>query len=273
MAASGVATYESAAAGLVLLDRHESLASSSQALPEGAYTTFRTYGATGVVRLKQHVQRLEQSAALEGTPGRLDEGALRSALRAALRACAHPESRVRLTFAPPRLFVAVEAFVPLPARLYQEGTACVTLQIQRDNPHAKDTRFLATAQAAYARLPQGVEEGLLVADDGSLLEGLTSNFFAVRDGALRTEEARVLAGVTRALALDACQGLLPVRRTAVLRDELPLVSEAFITSVSREILPVVRIDGRPLGDGRVGPDTRAVARAFAELAARERETL
>jgi branched-subunit amino acid aminotransferase/4-amino-4-deoxychorismate lyase len=197
----------------------------------------------------------------------------RRAISAALDATRHAESRVRLTFAPPRLFVAVEAFSPLPARLYAEGVACVTLHLQRDNPHSKDTRFIATARDAYARLPEGVEEGLLVADDGALLEGLSSNFFAIRDGLLRTEEARALSGVTRSLALEVAEPLLPVRRAAILIDELPLVAEAFVTSVSREVLPVVRIDARPVADGRVGPRTRAIMQAFAALVARERESL
>ena len=60
---------------------------------------------------------------------------------------------------------------------------------------------------------------------------------------------------------------------AIRRDELPLVDEAFVTSVSREVLPVVRIDGRPVGEGRVGPRTRAILQAFQALVARERETL
>jgi branched-chain amino acid aminotransferase len=223
--------------------------------------------------LGQHLERLEESVALKGMPGRLDPAAVRRALAEALSQAAHPEARVRLTFAPPRLFVAVEAFAPLPARLYEEGVACVTLDLQRDNPHAKDTRFIATARDAYKHLPQGVEEGLLVAPDGALLEGLSSNLFAVRQGALWTEDARALAGVTRALAIEVAESLLPVRLVAIRRDELPLVDEAFLTSVSREVLPVVRIDGRPVGEGRVGPRTRAVMQAFAALVARERETL
>jgi branched-chain amino acid aminotransferase len=273
MGQARVATFEAGPDGNSLVGRHDTLSESSGALPEGSYTTLRTYGGRGVVRLAQHLARLEESLALEGKPARLDPAAARRALAEALAACAHAEARARLTFAPPRLFVAVEPFSPPPARLYQEGAACVTLDLQRDNPHAKDTRFIATAQSAYSRLPEGVEEGLLVAADGSLLEGLSSNFFAIRDGALRTEEARALAGVTRSLVIEVAEPLLPVRRLAVLRDELPLVDEAFITSVSREVLPVVRIDGRPVGDGRVGSRTRAIMGAFAALVARERETL
>jgi len=273
MSEPGVATFATGPAGLSLLGRHDSLAASSAALPDGAYTTLRTYGANGVVRLGQHLARLEESTALKGTPGRLDPAAVREALAQAFATESHPESRVRLTFAPPRLFITVEAFSPLPVQLYEEGVACVSLDLHRDNPHAKDTAFIATARDAYARLPHAVEEGLLVAPDGAVLEGLSSNFFAIRDEVLRTEEARALAGVTRSLAIEVAQALLPVKRVAVMRDELPLQDEAFITSVSREVLPVVRIDGRAMGDGRVGPMTRAIMGAFAALVAREKESL
>jgi branched-chain amino acid aminotransferase len=268
-----VLSFEAAAGALVLLGRFETLAAASAALPAGAYTTLRTYAGRGVVRLDAHLARLEESAALQGHKAAVDAKATRRAVTGALDAGRHRESRLRLTFAPPRLFVAVEAFEPLPATRYAEGVACATLGIRRDNPHAKDTRFIATAQAAYARLPRDVEEALLVAEDGSLLEGLSSNFFAIRDGVLRTDEARVLPGVTRSLALEVAEPLLPRRLVAVTREELPLVEEAFLTSVSREVLPVVRIDGRPLADGKLGPRTREIMHAFAALVARERELL
>ena len=85
------------------------LAAASAALPQGSYTTLRTYGGTGVVRLAQHVRRLEESL-----PKRvaLPLAGVRAAVAEALRTTGHPESRVRLTFAPPRLFVAVEPFTP-----------------------------------------------------------------------------------------------------------------------------------------------------------------
>jgi branched-chain amino acid aminotransferase len=264
-----VSTFEAGPSGVRLLRRHPSLAASSASLPEGAYTTLRTYDRRCVVRLEQHLRRLEESAALQGQPGRIEPDAARPALAAALDATGHAESRLRLTFSPPRLFVAVEAFSPLPARFYEEGVACVTLDVRRGNPHAKDTRFIAAAQDAYGRLPEGVEEGLLVADDGSILEGLSSNFFAVLGGRLRTEEERALLGITRSLVLEVAEGLLPVDRRAIARGDLPALAEAFVTSVSREVLPVVRIDGQPVGDGRVGLRSRALADRLAAVVRRE----
>lgn len=273
MAGAPLSTFEATDGRATLVGRHASLAESSGALPAGAYTTLRTYPGRRVVRLESHLARLEESVALQGRPGRLDRARARTALASALDATGFALSRVRLTFAPPRLFVAVAPFDPLPAARYETGVACVTLDVRRDNPRAKDTRFLATAQGAYDGLPEGVEEGLMVAADGAVLEGLSSNFFAVRDGVLRTEEERVLLGVTRSLVLEVAGAVLPVEKRAVHRDELPRVAEAFVTSVSREVLPVVTIDGRAVGEGRVGPVARAVMAGFAALVAREAEPL
>jgi branched-chain amino acid aminotransferase len=249
------------------------LAEASAVVPHGAYTTLRTYEGTGVVSFAQHVRRLEDSAAAQGKAGRLDYIAARSGLAAAIEAAGHRESRVRLTWVPPLLFAAVEPFEPLPSSLYETGVSCVTVPVRRDNPHAKDTRFLETARAAYGALPPGRHEGLLVGDDGALLEGLSSNFFAVREGVLHTEEERALMGITRTLVLEAARGVLPLATSALRVDQLGDASEAFLTSASRGLLPVVRVDEVLIGTGRPGPITAELRRRFDEIVAREVETL
>ena len=267
-------SFEIASGGLRPFGEIEGgLARASAALPDGAYTSFRTYEGRRVLRLAQHLRRLEDSTALQGRPGSIDAAEVRAGLTAALDATAFDESRLRLTFAPPRVFVSVEPFSPLPASFYEQGVAAATVPVKRETPHSKDTRFIATAEGAYRELPAGAHEGLLVAEDGAILEGLSSNFFAVLGGALRTEEARVLLGVTRALVLELAGPRLPVVLDAIRRAELAKAREAFITSVSREVLPLVRIDGAPVGDGRPGPLARDLRKDFAALVAREAERL
>jgi branched-chain amino acid aminotransferase len=273
MPAGSVLTFEILDASLGRVARSASLADASAALPTGAYTTLRTYGGRRVLRLGQHLRRLEESVALQGRPASIVVESARRGLSLALDEVANPESRLRLTFAPPRLFVSVEAFVPLPARLYEEGVACRTLEVRREQPHAKDTRFIQTARSAYDLLPPGVEEGLILGDDAAILEGLSSNFFAIVAETLRTEEERALSGVTRSLVLEVARRLLPVDLRAVRRDDLPGIEEAFLTSVSREVLPVVKIDDRDVGRGRVGTTTRELQRGFARLVAEEAEEL
>ena len=271
MGSDPVVTFELRAGAVVRIAGDESLAAASGRLPPGAYTTFRTYGGDRILRLPAHLRRLESSAKLQGTPALLDAVATRQLVAAALTATGHPESRVRLTVAPPRIFASVEPFVPLPRSRYREGVSCVTLPLRREKPRVKDTRFIPTAQEVYHELPPGIEEGLLLASDGTILEGLTSNFFAVLDGTLHTEEERVLEGITRSLVVEVAETTLSVARRAVGRDELPRVSESFLSSASREVLPVVRIDGREIGDGRVGPHTLEIMGGFAEAVRRETE--
>lgn len=266
---AGSLTIESRGGRLTHGPEHASVAEASAALPSGAYSTLRTYAGTKLLRLPQHVARLNESAALQGVDGRLGEAEARAAIALALREAGNPESRLRLTWAPPVFYVSVEAFHPLPEALYRDGVACATAPVRRENPHSKDTRFMATAQAAHAALPPGTHEGLMVAEDGAVLEGLSSNFFAIAGGVLRTEGERVLLGVTRSLVLEVARPVLPLEPRALRQAELGQATEAFITSVSRGILPVVAIDGAPVGDGRPGSVTRELMRRFAELEARE----
>lgn len=273
MPVEDVLTLEMTRSGATPVAEDASLADASARLPRGAYSTLRTHGGRGVVRFEAHLRRLEESAARQGPRARIDPAAARRLVATALEAGGHPESRLRLTFAPPRLFVSVEAFAPLPPSRYEEGVACVTLPLHRSQPRFKDTDFIPTARRAYGELPPGVEEGLLLAADGSILEGLSSNFFGVLGGDLRTEEERVLPGITRALALEVAAARLALVPRAVRPDERPRLDEAFITSTSRGVLPVVRIDDRAVGDGQPGPHTRAIRQDFEALVRREAETV
>jgi branched-chain amino acid aminotransferase len=247
-----------------------SLTGASLQLPEGAYTTLRTQGRDGVVRIGEHVRRLQISA---GTPDSPGETAVRLGLTEALRQTEYPESRIRVTWVPPELYFSIEPFEPLAERLYSEGVRCAVVKLRRANPQAKDTRFIAPAAGAYRALPPGIHEGLLVGEDGSILEGLSSNFFAMRGGLLHTEETRALHGVTRGIVLDVCRGLVPISLEAERLDALRELSEAFITSASRGVLPVARIDRTPVCDGRPGPVTREIMRRLQAVSESEAEHL
>jgi branched-chain amino acid aminotransferase len=236
---------------------------ASERLPEGLYTTLRTYSHRRILRPGAHAARLSEAG------GTVTEADVLAGVAAALRASRHPESRLRLTASGRALFVSVEAFEPLPALLYERGAEVVTLDLHRDDPGAKRTGFIATAAHAYGALPPGVHEGLLVTRDGRILEGLSSNVFFVLRGELRTAGAEVLPGVTRSILLELAAEVLLLRLEPVRQGELPEVSEAFLTSVSRGILPLVGVDGRALGDGRPGPRTGALSERFAALVERE----
>lgn len=104
------------------------------------------------------------------------------------------------------------------------------------------------------------EEALLVRD-GCVVEGSTSNLFIARDGTLVTppKDNRLLHGITRDLALELIRGAgMPVEERDITVEELRAADEVWITSSTREVMPVTRLDGVPVGDGTPGPLWRRV---------------
>lgn len=128
----------------------------------------------------------------------------------------------------------------------------------------KTTSLIANVLLAQEAAARGAEEALLVRND-SVNEGAVSNVFAVRAGRLFTAPRNhlILAGVTRDVVLELAAGLgIPVEDRAPSRAELLGAEEVFITSSGRELAAVTRIDGRPVGDGRLGPVFRRLHAAF-----------
>ncbi len=229
-------------------------------LPAGGYTTFRTYEHSKALRLRAHFTRLEETARLINQPLALDRQRLRSALRRSLEDFSAGDMRVRilldLTDAIGTLYFLVEPLVVPPEASYVNGVKAVTRALHRSNPKAKLSAFIETASDVRKTLPAGVNEALMIAEDNQVLEGLSSNFFAVWNGTIWTEEQRVLSGITRSMVLDAIHSeKIPLVLDGILLANLPEAQEAFITSASRAVLPVTQIDDWQVGDGRPGPLT------------------
>jgi len=242
-------------------------------LPEGAYTTLRTYGGRRIPGLSHHLQRLADSARLLTGGGTPDLPWVRRGLAEVVRAAVLAETRLRITvpLSCRQVLFGVEPFVPFPTHFFTLGVACRTSHLARRDPTTKSTSFIGRAAQARAAAGPDVQEVLLLDPAGRILEGSSSNFFALVDGDLRTAGTGVLLGVTRALILDLARPLLPVVEEPVALIDLARASEAFISSSSREVMPVVRVDDTVIGDGAPGPVTRELGRRYREhlLAAAE----
>lgn len=245
---------------------------ASLELPGGSYTTFRTYQGCCALQLGAHLQRLEESARLVGRFERIQAEQIRSALRQAIaqaqaETSRQQELRFRLTLdleaAPGEVLISAEKLhTPLPEE-YQEGVRVETSRLRRERPAAKLTGFIAQASAARLALPTGIHEALMVDEGGCILEGLGSNFFAVRQGKILTAGEGVLPGITRSQALESAQRLgIEVVYEAVVVSELAVISEAFITSSSRGVLPVVQVDQMVIGTGKPGEVTLRITDEF-----------
>jgi branched-subunit amino acid aminotransferase/4-amino-4-deoxychorismate lyase len=133
----------------------------------------------------------------------------------------------------------------------------------RANPELKATSFIQSSLEERQKLQEkSAYEALMVKND-HILEGLTSNFFYFRGGKLGTARSGILNGVTRrqVLRLAAGQGI-PLIFRALPLEHLPKVEEAFLTSSSRGIVPIVRVDEVAIGSGRVGEQVRRLMRSY-----------
>ncbi len=244
-----------------------SLDVASKYLPGGAYTTLRTYSRTKVMRIEDHFQRLADSAQRANAGFYPRVTALRPVLRQILNLSPFPLTRIRVTLDleidPGSFYVTLEKLHTPPEEAYREGVRAITHRMQRENPKAKLTNFLATASELRSQLPQGVNEMLMVDHNGMILEGLSSNFYGVIAESIFTVEEGVLLGITRSAVLEIAVSMnIPVNFEGIHISQIESLDECFITSASRGVLPVVQIDDRLLGSGKPGPLSQKLILSF-----------
>ena len=257
---------------------------------EGVYEVCRTYG--GRVRLlPRHLARLRASAALINLPVPLDDAALETRISETLTAAeltpwrdGLADAYVRLLLTrgvgelsydlracpTPTLVIIARPHTPPPARVYEEGVEVALVDIERNrrealNPQIKSNNLLNNALAMQQALARGAFEAVMRNHEGHLAECSQSNLFVIIDGVVCTPPIAegLLPGITRAYVLELCAALDIAADECVLDDDgLTHADEAFLTSTTREIVPIVRVDGRVVGSGRPGPVTQQLLTAF-----------
>jgi len=241
-------------------------------LPYGVYTVLRTFEHNKFLGLTDHLDRMEQSIELLGWSYRPDWRAIRRALHEVCTAYPPPNGRVRLdVLAGPaeemgtesRELITLAPFEPVPEACYREGVRVgVARRLQRPQPRAKTADFVLARRDYPVGRPRAFEY-LLLSEDGHILEGSGSNFYALRDGVLWTAGEGVLEGITRKIILRLAPELgIPVRLAAVALADVPHLDEAFMSGSSRGIIPIIAIDGKTVGEGRPGPITRRLMAAY-----------
>jgi branched-chain amino acid aminotransferase len=253
-------------------------------LADGLFETMRVYGGV-IFRLDAHLARLERGASalrlfVPPSLRAMVQNTLRSAVDQGLR-----DASVRLTVsrgpgapgvapppdAHPTVVIAIHPLPPFPASLYGEGLSASTATGRR-NEHAVTaglkTLSYTDAMVALAEARAGGNDDAIFLDTaGHLAEATSSNLFIVHDGTLLTPPAScgVLPGITRETVLAlAAERSVAVDERPLEPEELHDAVEAFLTSSVREIVPLVRVDGRLIGDGSPGELTRELMAAYSQ---------
>lgn len=250
---------------------------------DGVYEVYRNYGGKPF-RYREHMDRLARSLReLQIEPPAVDwdwvhrELLARNGLGQAdsqvyiqvTRGAAAPRTHYFPPAGTPPTVLAIARATRLPAAtLWSEGAAAVTVPDERwGRCDIKSVNLLPNILAKQKATAAGAYEALLVRDS-IVIEGSSTNVFAVLDGAVVTypKGHRILGGITRDAVVElARQEGFRVVEGPILVSDLNRATELFITSTTSEVMPIVRVDGRPIGDGRPGPVTGALHQALRRI--------
>jgi branched-chain amino acid aminotransferase len=251
---------------------------------EGVYETLRTYNRVPFL-YDRHVRRLRASAGYVQLPVPFTDDELASWIADTIAAAgAMQEAYIRVLLTRgvgeltydvqatpvPSLVIIVKPLDEPPARVLTEGIKVALVPILRNhpgsvNPIIKSNNLLNNAIAMQEANRRGADEGLMCNYRGELSECSQANFFIVRGGAALTprNEAGLLEGLTRNFLFEVGEEVgVDVRYETLFPDDLQTAEEAFITSTTRELSPVTRVDDRPIGAGKPGPVTKKLLDAY-----------
>lgn len=173
---------------------------------------------------------------------------------------------------PPTVYAWARAFQRPSEARWNEGFAAIRVADRRwARADLKTVQLLPNVLAQQAAAEAGASDALFVRD-GLALEGGQTNLFAVFDGVLVTHPAsnQILHGISRAAVLEVAAELgIPAVERPIPDESLADAAELFFTGTTAEVRPVVRLDGDPVGDGRVGPVARRLHAGFRDRVARE----
>jgi branched-chain amino acid aminotransferase len=255
---------------------------------EGVYETLRTYNRVPFL-YGRHMRRLRQSAERLLLDVPFDDHTLLGWINQTVAAAGElNEAYIRILLTrgvgdlnydlrstpTPTLVIIVKPFEPPAARVFNDGIKISLVDMLRNhpksvNPIIKSNNLLNNALAMQAAYRAGAEEALMCNYRGELTECSQANFFMVRGGAALTptSAAGLLEGVTRAFIFELGRELgIDVREEVLVPKDLESADEMFITSTTRELSPVVKLDDRVVGSGKPGPVTENLLERYQKKA-------
>lgn len=236
---------------------------------DGVYEVIPVY-AGKPFRAAQHLARLSRSLEAIGIPNPHDEGQWMDLIGRVMQANPMPDQMIyiqvtrgvakRMHAFPkeltPTVFIMTNPMSLPPAAATERGVACVTMEDKRWlHCQIKSTSLLGNVLAAQNAAEHGVTEAIQFRD-GMLTEASASNVWVVKDGAVAAppKDNLILEGIRYGLIEELCARFeIPLVSRAITRDEVFAADEVLLSSASKEILPVVTIDGQTIGSGAPGP--------------------
>ena len=258
---------------------------------EGIYETLRTYNGQPFL-FDRHMRRLRKSAGMVALDVPLTDAQIGARFRETMQSAGLGETgreayiRILITRGvgeltydlaatpSPSIVIIVKPNVDPPLEAFERGVMASLVPIVRNhpgsvNPLIKSNNLLNNALAMQEAFRRGGFEGIMRNYKGELAECTQSNLFIVKNGAALTPpiDAGLLPGITREFLFEVGQDAgIPVREAVLRDDDLFGADEAFLTSTTREAVPIVKVDDRQIGAGAPGPITRALLDGYRKKA-------
>jgi branched-chain amino acid aminotransferase len=253
---------------------------------DGVFEGMRIYGGK-VFRIQDHLERLWHSAKAIWLEIPLSMQDLAEAVAKTVQANGLVEGYVRLVVtrgagtlgldpnstSNPQVIIIADRISLYPQEYYEKGLEIITVSTIRNHPAAlspriKSLNYLNNILAKIEGLQAGCVEALMLNHRGEVAECTGDNIFLVTRGQLLTPpiDAGILEGITRAVVIElAIEAGIPVRETPLTKHDVYIADECFLTGSAAEVVPVVKVDSRRIGDGRPGPITQRLLTRFHEI--------
>ena len=257
---------------------------------DGVFEGIRAYNRL-VFKLKEHVERLYESAHSIMLKILLTKEQFAQAVIKTLKENKFENAYLRVIVTrgegdlglDPRkckggsVVIIADRIALYPDKLYKEGMDIITVSTTRNahealNPQIKSLNYLNNIMAKIEATNSGYEEALMLNDQGYVAECTGDNIFIISKGKVYTppECMGALRGVTRDTVLDIAKKLgVKTHEHVFTRHELYIADECFLTGTAAEIIPVVKVDGRSIGDGKPGKITLTLMKKFREATKKE----
>jgi branched-chain amino acid aminotransferase len=253
---------------------------------DGIFEGIRAYHGR-VFKLKEHIDRLYESAHVIQLDIGLSKEEMMEVVLETCRRNNLEDAYIRLVVTrgkgdlgldprkcpKPTVFCIASGIQLYPEELYEKGMSIVTVPTRRNNPEAMNPRvkslnYLNNIMAKMEAILSGVPEALLLNNEGYVTEATGDNVFIVKNGVLMTPPPHLglLEGITRNTVMElAREKGIPVEEKLFNRLDVYLADECFLTGTAAELIPVISVDGRQIGDGKPGQMTKDLIAAYREL--------
>ncbi len=253
---------------------------------DGVFEGMRIYGGK-VFRLEEHLVRLWNSAKAIWLKIPISKEEIAKAVNDTLKTNEIDDGYVRLVVSrgagtlgldpnrtsDPQVIIITDHIALYPDEYYEKGLEIITVNTIRNhpaalNPRVKSLNYLNNILAKIEGLQANCEEALMLNHKGEVAECTGDNIFLVSQGRLLTPpiDAGILEGITRDVVIELAEKEgITVRQIPLTRHDVYIAEECFLTGSAAEVVPVVKVDSRKIGDGKPGPTTRRLMKLFHEV--------